>query len=96
VQANLAKNATSTQEGQKRLSALESVVGRFRFAGDVRVRDDSIFQDCPTCLDRNRGRLRVRFGFDGKLNEDFIGGFYLATGSLGDSNSTNETLTNFF
>jgi hypothetical protein len=38
----------------------------------------------------------VRFGFDEKLNEDFIGGFYLATGSLGDSNSTNETLTNFF
>jgi len=96
VKTDLATNVTSTQEGQKRLSALESVVGRFRFGGDVRVRDDSIFQDCPTCLDRNRARLRVRFGFDGKLNEDFIGGFYLATGSLGDSNSTNETLTNFF
>jgi len=96
VRADLAKNVTSAQEGQKRLSALENIVGRFRFGGDIRVRDDSIFQDCPTCLDRNRGRLRVRFGFDGKLNEDFIGGFYLATGSLGDSNSTNETLTNFF
>ena len=33
---------------------------------------------------------------EGKLNEDFIGGFYLATGSLGDSNSTNETITGFF
>ena len=96
VRADLAKNVTSAQEGQKRLSALENIVGRFRFGGDIRVRDDSIFQDCPTCLDRNRGRLRVRFGFDGKLNEDFIGGFYLATGSLGDSNSTNETLTNLF
>jgi Putative porin len=30
------------------------------------------------------------------LAEDFTGGFFLATGSLGDSNSTNETLTNFF
>src|SRR5262249_27204745 len=59
VQADVAKNLTSAQEGQKRLSALENIVGRFRFAGDVRVRDDSIFQDCPTCLDRNRGRLRV-------------------------------------
>ncbi len=30
------------------------------------------------------------------MNEDFTGGFVLASGSLGDSNSTNETLTNFF
>jgi Putative porin len=96
VKTNLAQSSTSVHEGQKRISALEGLVGRFRFGGDVRVRGDSIFQDCPTCLDRNRARLRVRFGFDGKLNEDFIGGFYLATGSLGDSNSTNETLTNFF
>jgi hypothetical protein len=96
VKTNLNTSATSVQEERKRVSALEEVVGRFRFGGDVRVRDDSIFQSCPTCLDRNRARLRVRFGFDGKLNEDFVGGFYLATGSLGDSNSTNETLTNFF
>jgi hypothetical protein len=33
---------------------------------------------------------------DGKLGEDFTGGFMLTSGSLGDSNSTNETLTNFF
>jgi hypothetical protein len=96
VKTNLTTSARSVQEERKRVSALEEVVGRFRFGGDVRVRDDSIFQSCPTCLDRNRARLRVRFGFDGKLNEDFVGGFYLATGSLGDSNSTNETLTNFF
>jgi len=96
VKTNLTASATSVQEERKQVSALEQVVGRFRFGGDIRVRDDSIFQSCPTCLDRNRARLRVRFGFDGKLNEDFVGGFYLATGSLGDSNSTNETLTNFF
>ncbi len=96
VKTNLSKSATSTQEEQKRLSLLEGVVGRFRFGGDVRVRDDSIFQSCATCRDRNRARLRVRFGFDGKIKEDFVGGFYLSTGSLGDSNSTNETLTNFF
>ncbi|PYV91131.1 MAG: hypothetical protein DMG90_08020, partial [Acidobacteria bacterium] len=40
--------------------------------------------------------MRVRFGFDGKLSEDFTGGIYLATGSLGDPTTTNETLTNFF
>jgi hypothetical protein len=90
------KSASFMQEQQKRVSTLEAVIGRFRFSGDIRVRDDSIFQSCPSCLDRNRARLRVRFGLEGKLNEDFTGGFYLATGSLGDSNSTNETLTNFF
>jgi hypothetical protein len=90
------KLTKSAQDEQKRVSALEGVVGRFRFGGDVRVRDDSIFQSCATCLDRNRARLRLRFGVEGKLNDDFVGGFYLVTGSLGDSNSTNETLTNFF
>ncbi len=96
VKMNLTKNTTSEQAEQKRVSALEGLVGRFRFGGDIRVRDDSIFQNCSTCVDRNRARLRVRFGLEGKLSEDFVGGFYLATGSLGDSNSTNETLTNFF
>jgi hypothetical protein len=38
----------------------------------------------------------VRFGVDGQLNEDFIAGFALATGSIGDPSSTNETLTNEF
>lgn len=80
----------------KRVSALEGVMGRFRFSGDVRVRGESLFQDCAACLDRNRARLRARFGLEGKLNEDFTGGIYLATGSLGDSNSTNETITGFF
>lgn len=96
VRLNLTKSLLSGQEGLKRVSVLEGMLGRFRFGGDIRLRDDSIFQACATCLDRNRARLRVRFGLDGKLGEDFTGGFYLATGSLGDSNSTNETLTNFF
>jgi hypothetical protein len=38
----------------------------------------------------------VRFGVEGKLNEDFTAGFALATGSLGDPTTTNETFTNFF
>jgi Putative porin len=90
------KSASFMQEQRKRVSTLEAAIGRFRFNGNIRVRDDSIFQSCPACLDRNRARLRVRFGMEGKLNEDFTGGFYLATGWLADSNSTNETLTNFF
>ncbi len=85
-----------SKEEDKKLSALQDVLGRFRFNGDIRVRGEDIFQDCPTCATRNRARLRVRFGLDGRLNDNFVGGFALATGSLGDTTSANETLTNFF
>src|SRR5213594_2613446 len=94
VKTTLTNNAVSTQDEQKRMSALEGLVGRFRFNGDVRVRGEDFIQ--KGTFDRNRARLRVRFGFDGKLNEDFTSGIYLATGSLGDPTTTNETLTNFF
>src|SRR5213594_1176062 len=94
VKTTLTNNAVSTQDEQKRMSALEGLVGRFRFNGDVRVRGEDFIQNGT--FDRNRARLRVRFGFDGKLNEDFTSGIYLATGSLGDPTTTNETLTNFF
>jgi hypothetical protein len=100
--------ATSTEEDQKRMVALEGMVNRFRFGGDVRVRGEGFFQKydgCPTgtCEDRERARIRARFGVEGKLNEDFTGGLYLATGlwaggapSFTDPISTNETLTGFF
>lgn len=94
VQTTLTNTAVGTQEEQKRMSALEGLVGRFRFNGDVRVRGESFFQN--NVADRNRARIRVRFGFDGKLNDDFVAGISLATGSLGDPTSTNESLTNFF
>ena len=71
-------------------------MGRFRLSGDIRLRGEDIFQDCAACVTRNRARLRVRFGVDGRLNENFMGGFALATGSLGDLTSANESLTDFF
>ena len=86
-------NSKSQEEGKK-ISALESVLGRFRFNGDIRVRGENFFQS--GLPDRNRARIRARFGVDGKLNEDITGGLYIATGSLGDPTTTNETLTNFF
>ena len=96
-----AKSALSLVESKsneqgKKLSALQDILGRFRFNGDIRIRGEDIFQDCPACVTRNRARLRVRFGLDGRLSENFVGGFALATGSLGDTTSANETLTNFF
>jgi hypothetical protein len=96
VKTTLTNTAVNTQEEQKKFSALEGLVGRFRFNGDVRVRGEGFYQDAPGFQDRNRARIRVRFGVEGKLSDDFVGGFYIATGSLADPTSTNTTLTNFF
>jgi TolA-binding protein len=85
-----------SKDEDKKVSALQDLVGRFRFSGDIRLRGEDIFQDCPACVTRNRARLRVRFGVDGRLNENFMAGFALATGSLGDLTSANESFTNFF
>ena len=79
---------------QTRVEALQNVLGRFRFSGDVRVRGENFTQ--AGTQDRNRARVRVRLGLDGKLNEDFVGSIALATGSQGDPTTTNETLTNAF
>jgi Putative porin len=94
VQSALAVVNTTTQDERKQLSALESLVGRFRFSGDVRVRGESYFQQGVP--DDNLARIRVRFGIDGQLNEDFTAGIALASGALGNPTSANETLTNEF
>jgi hypothetical protein len=97
--AATAAAATSALQGQSKeqraqLESLQSVLARFRFSGDVRVRGENFTQEGTQ--DRNRARVRVRFGLDGQLNQDFVGSFALATGSQGDPTSENETLTNAF
>ena len=94
VRTTLTNTAVGTLDEQKRMGALEALVGRFRFNGDVRIRGENFTQQ--HVADRNRARIRVRFGFDGKLNDDFIAGLTLATGSFGDPTTTNETFTNNF
>jgi len=93
VKTTLTSSALTTVEDQKRLSAFETALGRFKFTGDIRVRGENFNQE--TTQDRNRARIRARFGFEGKLG-DFTGGLSIASGSLGDPTSTNETLTNNF
>jgi hypothetical protein len=94
VKTTLTNTAVTTQDDQKKVSGLESALNRFRFTGDVRVRGESFFQQ--NAQDRNRARARVRFGFESKLGESFVGGFAFATGSLGDPTTSNTTFTNFF
>jgi Putative porin len=82
------------KEQQAKVKGLTDLAGRFRFTGDVRVRGENYTQiGIP---DRNRARIRVRLGLEGQLSQDFTGGVALATGSLGDPTTTNETLTNAF
>ena len=94
IRLNTTNLAASAQDDQKKVSALASAFGRFRFSGDVRVRGETFVQEGTQ--DRNRARIRVRLGLDGQLNQDFLGGLALATGSQGDPTTTNETLTNVF
>jgi len=90
----LAAVSTQTQEDSRQISALQAALSRFRFSGDVRIRGEDYFQ--KGVPDLNQARVRVRFGVEGKLNEDFVGGLALATGSLGNPTSTNETLSGAF
>ncbi len=102
VKANMTTAALNTQDEQKRVSGIESLLGRFRFTGDIRVRQEDFFQSysgCNTdfsCTPRIRERIRLRLGIEGKLNEDFTGGVAFASGVLTDPTSTNDTLTNVF
>ena len=94
-----ATSATSALQGQAKaeqtkIEAFQNALGRFRVTGDVRIRGENYTQ--AGTQDRNRARVRVRLGLDGKLNEDFVGSIALATGSQGDPTTTNETLTNAF
>jgi hypothetical protein len=93
VKTTLTSSALTTVEDQKRLSAFETALGRYKFTGDIRIRGENFNQE--TTADRNRARVRARFGFEGKVG-DFNGGLSIASGSLGDPTSTNETLTNNF
>ncbi len=69
-------------------------LGNFRFSGDARMRYESFLQD--GVLARNRYRVRARFNLTGNITDELYGGISLATGSLDDVNSTNQTFTSFF
>ena len=88
-------SAVTAQEDQKRVGTLEALNNRFRFSGDIRVRYENFFQRSLAPAhpqDRERFRIRLRFGVDGKVSDDFVGGFAIATGSQTDPTSTNQTL----
>jgi hypothetical protein len=100
--------ADSAAQANQRLSKIEAdnaayiksndskvkQIGVFTLSGDVRMRFEPFFQE--GAVNRNRERFRLRFNVTGKLSDEFSGGFSLATGTLDDPVSTNQTFTGFF
>lgn len=99
----------SVEDRLKKVESSVSQLGNIKFSGDIRLRSESIFGQSNVLAaasnplafgneltPRHRMRLRARLTMRGSINEEFDWGLRLATGSLGDSISTNQTLTDFF
>ena len=97
------------EQAKKTAEAVSRQIGSMTFSGDLRLRYESLIgqqnavasSDDPAALgnplsSRNRFRLRARFGVKGRINDEFEWGLRLATGSLADVNSSNQTLTDFY
>ena len=96
AQANqrLTKLETDTAANKKETDAKGKQLGNFNFSGDIRARVETFLPGRRR--NPNRERFRLRFNVTGKISDEFSGGFSLATGSLDDPVSTNQTLTSFF
>ncbi|MGC1913425.1 MAG: putative porin, partial [Candidatus Acidiferrales bacterium] len=92
--------AQTPQDWSNRIANLEDrfkEFGPFSFSGDFRLRDEPFFGGpANQSLDQNRERFRFRLNLDAKLNDDFSGGFSLASGDINDPTSTNQTITGFY
>ena len=64
---------------------------RVKLKGDFRYRHESIDEEGRA--QRDRQRIRARFGLEAKVNDTVSAGFQIATGSTDDPRSTNATLT---
>ncbi len=90
----LTKVETDTTAKKKETDAKGKQLGNFNFSGDIRARVEPFFVEGAET--RTRERFRLRFNVTGKISDEFSGGLSLATGSLDDPISTNQTLTGFF
>ena len=87
--------AQDTAEVQQAVDGLsdafaKDIALRWKWKGDLRVRNENIVQDYS--IDRNRSRVRVRLGFEAEVNPTVKAGFQFATTESGDARSSNQTL----
>ena len=92
----------------KTVEALSKQLGSITFSGDIRLRYESQFGQLNSLANdanplvagneltaRNRARLRARLALRGQFGKEFDWGLRLATGTLPDVTSANQTLTDF-
>ena len=80
---------------QQRHSTLPLWVQTLKFRGDVRLRYQYNDNENKQ-YHQNRGRYRLRFFVDAKVNDQVYTGFGLASGSSADPRSTNQTFGDNF
>jgi len=90
----LAKAEVDIAANKKETDAKGKQLGNFTFSGDIRLRVEPFFQEGADT--RTRERFRLRFNVVGKVSDEISGGFSLATGTLDDPISTNQSLTSYF
>jgi putative porin len=109
-QNNVAERLGGVEAQVKKTSdSLSKQLGSITFSGDIRLRMETFFGlantlpsgSNPAALgnelsNRYRGRIRARLGMKGQIGDQFDWGLRVATGSLADNISTNQTLTDFF
>ena len=99
IEANEAKAAkekqqATTEKAVSSIPALPEWVKMVTLFGDVRIRNESFFQDGTP--DRIRQRFRLRFGAKIKPSDELETGFKLASGNANDPISNNQTFTDEF
>ncbi|HEY8186006.1 MAG TPA: putative porin [Pyrinomonadaceae bacterium] len=93
----------------KKVETRVAEIGAIKFSGDLRLRAESFFGlsnnlangNNPAVLgnelsSRHRMRVRARLQMRGSISDEFDWGLRVASGSMADNNSTNQTLTDFF
>ena len=73
-------------------SAASGWVSRWQWKGDLRVRNDTIWQEANP-VDRNRNRFRLRAGAMARVNDTTRVEIQFASGEGGDARSSNQTFT---
>ena len=104
-----ARLARVEEQAKKTSEAISKQLGSITFSGDLRLRYEGFFGqlnalpngDNPSILGnelstRNRFRVRARLAMRGQIGKEFDWGLRLATGSLANAVSGNQTLTDFF
>ena len=82
-------------ESQKAdITGIPDWINNIKFSGDFRYRHESIDDNTADNTKRNRNRIRLRYGFTTKVNDEWDAIVRLATGDNNGPTSTNQTLGN--